>query len=126
MTERTTLGQIAERIARTAFWEGPYEDRGKTTWVATIPLTSGKQEIGTMTLTQNRLVVCDERLFTLNSLGSGIAGEFALAGSSLTPSASEFGSQPKSVLTFMEYGQIIVSGLATLLMLLLLAHGLGE
>jgi len=126
MSERPTLRQIAERIALSAFWEGPYDDGGKTTWLASIPLASDRQQIGTMTLTRNRLVVCDDRLFVLSSVAHGIESEFSLPGSPLIPSASEFGSQPKSVVTIAVDGRITVAGPATHLMVLLLAHGLGE
>jgi hypothetical protein len=126
MNQRPALRQIAERIALSAFWEGPYDDSGKTTWLASIPVASGLQQIGTMTLTRNRLVVCEDRLFVLGSIASGVVGEFSLPASPLVPSASEFGSQPKSVVTIAVDGQITVSGPATHLMLLLLAHGLGE
>ena len=126
MSERPTLRQIAERIALSPFWEGPYDDRGLTSWLASIPLASVRQQIGTMTLTQNRLVVCEDRLFTLSSTALGAVGEFTLPGSSLIPSASEFGSQPKSVVTIAMDGMITLSGPATHLMVLLLAHGLRE
>jgi hypothetical protein len=97
-----------------------------TSWLASIPLASVRQQIGTMTLTQNRLVVCEDRLFTLSSIALGAVGEFTLPGSSLIPSASEFGSQPKSVVTIAVDGRITLSGPATHLMVLLLAHGLRE
>ena len=77
-----------------------------------------------MTLTDSRLVVCDDRLFALSSVADGSVGEFSLAGSSLTPAACEFGSQPKSVVTIAADGLITVSGPATHLLLLLLSHGL--
>jgi hypothetical protein len=111
-------------MAQAGCWEGPYDDGERTMWIASIPLTRGRQEIGTMTLTANRLVVSDERLFTLSSVGNDSLGEFRLQGSSLTPSAYEFGAQPKSVVTITADGQITISGPATHLMLLLLAHGL--
>lgn len=77
-----------------------------------------------MTLTEDRLTVWDDRLFALDSVATGAVGEFVLPGSPLTPSASEFGSQPKCVVTFAADGQISVEGPGTHLMLLLLAHGL--
>ena len=90
------------------------------------PLRLYRQQVGTMTLTQNRLVVCEDRLFALSSIAHGAVGEFTLPGSSLIPSASEFGSQPRSVVTMAVDGRITVSGPATHLMVLLLAHGLVE
>lgn len=126
MPTKPALWHIAERIARNTYWEGPYVDGSKTTWFASIPQASQRQEIAQMTLTEDRLIIWDDRLFSLGSVTTGAVGEFTLPGSSLTPAASEFGSQPRCVVTFGADGQISVEGPGTHLMLLLLAHGLRE
>src|SRR4051794_12322817 len=101
MNEGATLRQVAERIAQTPYGEGRFDEPGTTTRLASILQAGGRQEIGTMTLTENQLAVWNNRLFALQSATTGGAGGLTLTGSSLPPSVCEFGSQPKCVVTLV-------------------------
>lgn len=78
MDEGSALRRIVERIANNAYWDGPYQQGSRRLWFARLPHASGRQEVGQMELTEDRLIVRDYGVFNLRSVTQSAAGRYQL------------------------------------------------
>ena len=79
------LRRIADRIANNPYWDGPHEMGSAVVWFARIPSESGRQEVGRMELTEDRLTVRGYAAHGVRSMTQSAAGRYRLTSSSLFP-----------------------------------------